>query len=85
MCHADSFESSVLAAVNDTKDNDSVGAIVGAQAGALHGKRAIRKKWIAGIRSYSLRCKGLESLSDREVILRLSEDSAERFLKRIPG
>jgi ADP-ribosylglycohydrolase len=51
MCHADSLEASITAAVNDTKDNDSVAAIVGALVGALHVKRAIRKKWIDGIRS----------------------------------
>ena len=33
MHHADSFESAVIAAVNDTKDNDTVASIVGAFTG----------------------------------------------------
>jgi ADP-ribosylglycohydrolase len=80
MCHADSLEASIIAAVNDTKDNDSVAAIVGALVGALHGKRAIRKKWIDGIRSYSLHANGLENVSDRIVIDKLCGKAVERFL-----
>jgi ADP-ribosyl-[dinitrogen reductase] hydrolase len=80
MCHADSFEASIIASVNDTKDNDSVAAIVGAFAGALHGKRAIRAKWLHGIRSYSLRINGLESLSDRDAMHQLCLDAVRKFL-----
>jgi hypothetical protein len=32
-------EEAILRAVNDTKDNDTVAAIVGAAVGALHGRR----------------------------------------------
>ena len=52
--HGDSFESTIIAAVNDTKDNDTVAAIAGAMVGAVHGKAAIRGRWITGIRSRSL-------------------------------
>lgn len=85
MCHADSFESSIIASVNDTKDNDSVAAIVGAFVGALHGKRSIRKKWLSGIQSVSLRVRGLESHSDLEVMQKLSEKSVCQFLAEQAG
>lgn len=52
--HGDSFQSTIIAAVNDTKDNDTVAAIAGAMVGAVHGKAAIRGRWITGIRSRSL-------------------------------
>jgi len=44
--HGSDFEEAVVRAVNDTKDNDTVAAIVGAAAGALHGRGAIPKKWL---------------------------------------
>lgn len=47
MRHAGSFEESVVRAVNDTRDNDTVAAIVGALAGALHGRRGIPRQWLA--------------------------------------
>jgi ADP-ribosylglycohydrolase len=37
---------SIVRAVNDTKDNDTIAAIVGAAARALHGKSAIPQRWI---------------------------------------
>ena len=46
--HAD-FERAMLEAVNNTWDNDTVAAVVGAVLGALHGKQAIPKKWIKGL------------------------------------
>jgi ADP-ribosyl-[dinitrogen reductase] hydrolase len=52
--HSDSFESTIIAAVNDTKDNDTIAAIAGAMVGAVHGQSAIRGRWITGIRSRSL-------------------------------
>jgi hypothetical protein len=39
----------VLRAVNDTWDNDTVGAIVGAVVGALHGRRGLPPEWIDGL------------------------------------
>jgi len=49
MKHGDNFEEAVVRAVNDTKDNDTIAAIVGAAAGALHGKSAIPEKWIKNL------------------------------------
>ena len=39
----------VVRAVNDTYDNDTIGAIVGAAAGALHGRKAIPDRWITDL------------------------------------
>jgi ADP-ribosylglycohydrolase len=47
--HAHDPEAAILAAVNDTKDNDTVAAIVGAAVGALHGARALPERWRAGL------------------------------------
>lgn len=38
-------EEAIVRAVNDTKDNDTVAAIVGAAVGALHGEAAIPRHW----------------------------------------
>jgi len=35
--------------VNDTRDNDTVAAIVGAAVGALHGKSALPARWIRNL------------------------------------
>lgn len=46
MRHGQDFEEAVVRAVNDTKDNDTIAAIVGAAMGALHGKKAIPEQWL---------------------------------------
>ena len=38
-------EAAILRAVNDTRDNDTVAAVVGAAVGALHGESALRPEW----------------------------------------
>ena len=38
-------EEAIVQAVNDTKDNDTVAAIVGAAVGALHGEEALPRHW----------------------------------------
>jgi len=45
--HGDDSKAAILAAVNDTKDNDTIAAIVGAAVGALHGRAALPEAWIA--------------------------------------
>ncbi len=40
-------EEAIVRAVNDTRDNDTVAAIVGAAVGALHGRAALPSRWIA--------------------------------------
>jgi ADP-ribosyl-[dinitrogen reductase] hydrolase len=42
-------EAAIARAVNDTKDNDTVAAIVGAAVGALHGASALPERWIRGL------------------------------------
>jgi hypothetical protein len=79
MHHADSFELAVIAAVNDTKDNDTVASIVGAIAGALHGRRAIRRRWLDGITSTHLGEPG-RAENDRSVIDRLTAQAVEQFV-----
>jgi ADP-ribosylglycohydrolase len=46
MRHGEDLEQAIIRAVNDTKDNDTVAAIVGAAVGALYGKKAIPQRWI---------------------------------------
>ncbi len=47
--HADDAEEAIVRAVNDTRDNDTVAAIVGAAIGALHGARALPQRWREGL------------------------------------
>jgi ADP-ribosylglycohydrolase/protein-tyrosine phosphatase len=46
MRHGDNLEEAMVRAVNDTRDNDTIAAVVGAAMGALHGKQAIPQHWI---------------------------------------
>jgi ADP-ribosylglycohydrolase len=46
MRHAHDPEEAIVRAVNDTKDNDTIAAIVGAAVGALHGRRGMPDRWI---------------------------------------
>jgi ADP-ribosylglycohydrolase len=43
--HAHDPEEAIVRAVNDTYDNDTIAAIVGAAVGALHGERALPERW----------------------------------------
>ena len=47
--HGNDPEAAIMRAVNDTRDNDTVGAIVGAAIGALHGVRALPARWKDGL------------------------------------
>lgn len=49
MHHAHNPEEALVRAVNDTKDNDTVAAIVGTSVGALHGTDALPKRWRDGL------------------------------------
>ena len=49
MRHGHDLEEAIVRAVNDTKDNDTIAAIVGAAVGALHGRKAIPQRWIDGL------------------------------------
>jgi ADP-ribosylglycohydrolase len=49
MRHGHDAEQAIVRSVNDTWDNDTVAAIVGAAVGALHGKAGIPERWIANL------------------------------------
>ena len=40
-------EEAIIRAVNDTRDNDTVAAIVGAAVGALHGRDKLPERWVS--------------------------------------
>jgi len=47
--HAHDPEEALVRAVNDTKDNNTIAAIVGAVVGALHGRSGLPGRWIKGL------------------------------------
>ena len=47
--HGHEPREAILAAVNETKDNDTIAAIVGAALGALHGLSAFPRVWVEGL------------------------------------
>jgi len=49
MRHGQDPEEAIVCAVNDTKDNDTIAAIVGAVVGALHGEAALPERWRHGL------------------------------------
>jgi len=49
MCHADDPEAAIVRAVNDTYDNDTIAALVGATVGVLHGVQALPERWRQGL------------------------------------
>ena len=49
MRHAADPEEAIVRAVNDTRDNDTVAAIVGSAVGALHGRQGLPLRWLDGL------------------------------------
>jgi ADP-ribosyl-[dinitrogen reductase] hydrolase len=49
MRYGDKPEDAIIRSVNDTLDNDTVAAIVGAAVGALHGRHALPERWLSGL------------------------------------
>ncbi|MBP7147475.1 MAG: ADP-ribosylglycohydrolase family protein [Acidobacteria bacterium] len=47
--HAADPEEAIVRAVNDTRDNDTIAAIVGAAVGALHGTSGLPRRWIENL------------------------------------
>ena len=66
-------EEAILRAVNDTWDNDTAAAIVGAAVGALHGRRALPERWIRGLL-------GRTAADDDGEVFRLTEAAVERWV-----
>jgi ADP-ribosylglycohydrolase len=54
-------------AVNDTWDNDTIAAIVGAAVGALHGAAALPRRWVQGLLG---KTRGDDDQRVHEVLLR---------------
>jgi ADP-ribosyl-[dinitrogen reductase] hydrolase len=48
-CHGHDPEEAIVRAVNDTWDNDTIAAIVGAVVGALHGRSRLPQRWVDGL------------------------------------
>ena len=63
----------IVRAVNDTWDNDTAAAIVGAAVGALHGRRALPERWVAGLL-------GRTAADDDGEVFRLTEAAVERWV-----
>ncbi|MCC6773358.1 MAG: ADP-ribosylglycohydrolase family protein [Gemmatimonadaceae bacterium] len=51
--HAGDPEEAIVRAVNDTRDNDTVAAIVGAAVGALHGRGKLPGRWVEGLAGWT--------------------------------
>jgi ADP-ribosylglycohydrolase len=47
--HGHDPRAALESALNDSRDNDTIGAIVGAAVGALHGEEALPTEWRAGL------------------------------------
>jgi ADP-ribosylglycohydrolase len=65
-------EEAIVRAVNDTYDNDTIAAIVGAAVGALHGKDALPRRWRDGLL-------GRTRAADDGRVFELIEEARKRF------
>ncbi|MFC2008462.1 ADP-ribosylglycohydrolase family protein [Chloroflexota bacterium] len=73
--HGHDPEAAIVRAVNDTKDNDTVAAIVGAAVGALHGLAGLPDRWVKGL-------SGLIRQNDQENVFRLLVHAKQVFWLR---
>jgi len=65
-------EEAIVRAVTDTWDNDTIGAIIGAAVGALHGRSALPERWITGLL-------GRTRENDDGRVFELVEEAVRRF------
>jgi ADP-ribosylglycohydrolase len=72
MRHGHDPEEAIVRAVNDTKDNDTTAAIVGAAVGALHGVEKIPGRWVKGL-------SGRTTDRDDRKVFRLLSTAREKF------
>ena len=72
MRHGHEPEEAIVRAVNDTKDNDTVAAIVGAAVGALHGRSGLPARWIDNLL-------GRTTASDDGQVFRLLEKARQKW------
>jgi len=73
MRHGHDPEEAIVRAVNDTRDNDTIAAIVGAAVGARHGERALPKRWREGLL-------GRLGADDDEAAFEILDRAVARFL-----
>ncbi|MFC1474874.1 ADP-ribosylglycohydrolase family protein, partial [bacterium] len=64
--HTDGFEKAVVAAINSGGDTDTMGAMVGAMCGALHGAEAIPERWLRGLANRKQITIRAEALADKK-------------------
>lgn len=74
MKYFDNPEEALIQAINNTKDNDTIGAIVGTTFGAMYGVSSFKPSWISNL-------SGKTRKYDTGEIFRLIENS-ETFLKK---
>ena len=72
MRHAHEPEEAMVRAINDTKDNDTVAAIVGAALGALYGREAFPSRWITAL-------SGRTSTDDDGKVFEIIADARREF------
>ncbi len=70
--YGDDPEEAIVRAVNDTRDNDTIAAIVGAAVGALHGEDALPRRWLDGLL-------GRTTADDDGRVFELLDGAEERF------
>ena len=75
---ADDPEQALIRAVNDTRDNDSIAAVVGAAVGALHGVDAFPDRWVDNLT-------GRTRDGDDDHVFELIDEAIERFGLRAGG
>jgi ADP-ribosyl-[dinitrogen reductase] hydrolase len=73
--HGDDPEAAIVRAVNDTVDNDTIAAIVGAAVGALHGRSRLPARWVEGLTGRTLE-------GDDGRVFELVEEARRRW---VPG
>jgi ADP-ribosylglycohydrolase len=72
MLYGSDPQEAIIRAVNDTKDNDTIAAIVGAAVGALHGRKALPERWINNL-------SGRTSESDDGRVFELIQRAKEKW------
>ena len=75
--HGDDPEEAIVRAVNDTRDNDTIGAIVGSAVGALHGAAALPRRWKDSLL-------GRTRIDDDGAVFTLINESRKTFWDRPP-
>lgn len=71
--HADDPEEALIRAVNDTRDSDTIGALVGAAVGGLHGADRLPRRWCLGLL-------GRTRADDDGHVQQLIEEAVEAYL-----